>query len=688
MLNPVSVTKIFLRSIFSCILLLLSIYGGTLAQNKNQAQSDTLEASLEAIEVRATHSAISSERPPFSLSMITNTNNELTHKAPITLDDMFNQTPGIWVNDRENYALGERITVRGIGWRAQFGVRGIQVVMDGIPLTMADGQAMLTVVDPMFIRRAELMRGPSSMFWGNSSGGVLYLNTTPPANTQSPFMVRGTVGSYGLKKTDLQFTQKYGRHGISGYASYLNQAGYRDHSEVKIGRAGVTGAIDLNAGSRIEYFGAYANMPQAEHPSGLTKQQARQDPTQANQGFQSIDAGKQISQGQLGVSFSNKNSLGFLKATAYGTFRDLENPLPFAIIDLERRAGGGRVTLQKELNQLSFNFGVESKLQRDDRTEYDNDNTQKGDIQVDQIENVYNHAAFVTSTLNLNNVKILGSVRYDWIRFDTDAGSPAQSGQRDFQSVSPGLGINYSTNNIEFFSNLSTGFEAPTTTELVNRPGGGNGFNPDIEPEKTLGFEVGSRGQLVSGLSYDIALYNLWISDLLFPYQLEANGPTYYRNQGETVHKGVEANLQYDITNNVQAGVTYNLTDAEFTQAMTLDSVSLEGKAVPGVPEHRFSGILHWRPGKFWITADAQHVSKFAVNNENTAFNDAYWVVNGRVSYTDLVLGSGVTATPFLAVNNIFDTRYNGSVVVNAFGGRYYEPAAGVNWRTGFSLQF
>lgn len=87
------------------------------------------------------------------------------------MDDLFDQVPGLWVNDRENYALGERTTGRGIGWRAQFGVCCIQVVMDGIPLTMADGQAMLTGEDTIFIRRAELIRGPSSMFWGNSSGG-------------------------------------------------------------------------------------------------------------------------------------------------------------------------------------------------------------------------------------------------------------------------------------------------------------------------------------------------------------------------------------------------------------------------------------------------------------------------------------------------------------------------------------
>ncbi|MDZ7693486.1 MAG: hypothetical protein U5K69_20605 [Balneolaceae bacterium] len=104
-----------------------------------------------------------------------------------------------------------------------------------------------------------------------------------------------------------------------------------------------------------------------------------------------------------------------MSATVYGLFRNLDNPLPFAIIDLNRKAGGARVTLQRDLDRFSFNIGIESKLQRDDRTEFENDNTQRGPIQVDQIENVQNYGVFATSTYTLDNLKAMGSIRYDWI---------------------------------------------------------------------------------------------------------------------------------------------------------------------------------------------------------------------------------------------------------------------------------
>lgn len=682
--------RFFLESVGKFISILSLALSLTSTQEaKAQLSKDTLRANLDPIEVKSVHSIISSQNSPFSLSMLINSDRELLHSSPVTLDEMFNQMPGVWVNDRENYALGERMMVRGIGWRAQFGVRGIQVVMDGIPLTMADGQAMLNVIDPSFIRRAELIRGPSSMFWGNSSGGVLYLTTTPPMNTQFPFLVRSTVGSYGLFKSDVQFTQRFGNHGISGYASYMDQNGFRDHSEVQLGRAGVTGAVDLSSDSRIEYFGAYASMPYAEHPSGLTKHEAEKHPASANQSFKDIGAGKKINQGQLGINFTNNSSLGFMQATLYGNFRQLENPLTFGIIDLGRKAGGGRISLQKELNQFIFSIGIESKVQYDDRREYDNNNGSRGTIYVNQLEKVYNHALFLGSAYSLNRFQLLGSLRYDWIRFNTDATTRSQSGNRSFQAVSPGIGLSYSLGDVKLYGNLSTGFEVPTTTELVNRPGGGNGFNPELEPEKTLGLEIGSRGQLFSPkFSYDVALYHLWISDLLFPYQLETDGPTYYRNQGETQHQGIEASIQYDVSSTLQVRLIYNLTHAEFARAETLEGESLEGQEIPGVPKHRLSGSMRWRFGKLWITANAQYVSKFPVDNLNSAYNEEYFVLDSRLSYTGVPLGNQIELNPFIAINNVWDTRYNGSVVVNAFGGRYYEPAAGRSWRGGISLEF
>jgi iron complex outermembrane receptor protein len=255
--------------------------------------------------------------------------------------------------------------------------------------------------------------------------------------------------------------------------------------------------------------------------------------------------------------------------------------------------------------------------------------------------------------------------------------------------VSPSIGANYQPGNQTIFANLSTSFEAPTTTELVNRPGGGNGFNPQLEPEQTLGIETGIRGSIISqNISYDVALFQLWVQDLLFPYQLESNGPTYYQNQGETQHSGIEAQLSWQIRQDLSFSFNNTITKAKFTDGQTVDSLSLEGNKVPGIAPFRLNSKLNWSPRNFYLSLSYNHVSSHKADNLNTATNDSYNIFDASLSYTKSMSIQDVDIQPFININNIFDTRYNGSVTVNAFGGRYFEPAPGRNWRAGISVNF
>ncbi|MBN2731270.1 MAG: TonB-dependent receptor [Balneolaceae bacterium] len=604
------------------------------------------------------------------------------------LSSITQQLPGIWVNNRENQALGERITIRGLGWRAAFGVRGIQIILNGIPLTVADGQSVTNVVDPAFITRAELLRGPAGSYWGNSSGGVLYLSTDP-GNTNQPFYLRAQTGSYGEKKVQARYSQYTGKHKITAFTSYQYEDGYRDYSSSRLLRSGIQGSYQLSQQSHIEYTGALLAMPQAQHPSGLTAEQAANDPRQANDSFVASDAGKQVTQGQVGLSYHRETAAGLLNVSGYGIYRDLTNPLPFGIITVDRLAGGFRGTLEKTFDNLRINGGAEIKFQHDGREEFENDSGNRGSITLNQTENVRNEAIFFTSVYPLNKIKLLGSLRYDRITFSSDSASNVNTGERTFQSVSPSFGLSYDAGRAIIYSNVSTSFEAPTTTELVNRPDGGNGFNPNLKPERTTGLEAGARGAISQGLiNYDLAFYHLWINDLLFPYQLETNGPVFYRNQGKTRHYGIEFSSTIYPTSNISFDATYTLTQAKFEQAQTLDNISLSGNRVPGIPKHRVAGTLAWQPASFWFQLNANYASSYTVNNLNTVFNDEYLTVDTKLSYTKSFDQSGVSLTPFINLNNIFDADYNGSTVVNAFGGRYFEPAPGRNWQAGVSMRF
>lgn len=678
-----------MRTVSCCTALLLLL--AILPRDGFAQTSDTTRtAELEEIEVIGTRALISEATAPLSLSLRDRSLRILNGDASLSISSVTGQIPGIWVSDRENYALGERITIRGLGWRAAFGVRGIQVLLDGIPLTVADGQSMIDIIDPAFIRRTEVIRGPASAFWGNSSGGVLHLSTAPEPRSGERFRARMTGGSYGLLKTEAQY-RSAGTHSLNVFSSWVTDPGFRNYSSARLWRSGVTGSADLKQGRRLTWMGALAHMPFAEHPSGLTREQAEENPRMAVDTFENSEAGKTITQMQAGVGYRDSGTpVGAVGVTAYGIHRDLVNPLPFGIIDIGRLAGGLRVTADNHIGDLELRGGAEIKIQHDDRTEFDNDAGERGAVQVDQTETVFNQALFTTASWSAGSFQLLGGLRYDRLAFSADpAEGNGGSGDRLFQALSPSLGISWNRGITHLFANFSTGFEAPTTTELVNRPDGQQGFNPEIGPEQTTGWEAGIRGfSSELPVEYELTLYLMRIGDLLFPYQLEADGPVFYRNQGETEHRGIEARFGLDLSSALSLQSAYTLTDARFLQAETLDGTSLDANRVPGVPKHRVNTVLAWRGGPADISLHHEWVSRYPADNLNTAWNHRYGVIDLKAGYRHLFAGGGSAVQPFVNLNNILDKRYNGSVVVNAFGGRYYEPAPGRNWQFGVSVEF
>lgn len=683
LLNQSSSNSVYLHLLFTFFL--IGLYSTSFAQQ----QEDSLRVELDPINVTAIRSTIGVADAPLSLRVSSKDLETINHSSSLSLKSVGDDLPGLWIGDRQNYALGERMTIRGIGWRAEFGVRGMQVVLNDMPLTIADGQAMTNIIDPAFIRRAELIRGPAATYWGNSSGGVLYLSSTPNYGSGTHGRVRTMAGSFGTYKQEGEISFSSENHQLSAYSSYLTSDGFRDYSAVDIYRSGITGSVKLTSKSELKYQAAGILMPQAQHPSSLNKQDAQENPTMASSFFENAQAGKEITQGQAGLSYILDTSVGTLNVTGYGIYRDLHNPLPFGIITVDRKVGGLRATLDHTFDQFDLQWGGEIKFQNDDRVEYDHaGGGERGDITVDQIEKVNNQALFMNWTYSLGDVNVLGGIRYDRMDFSTDAPSPDQSGDRTFDSVSPSIGLSYQPHSHTLYTNLSTSFQAPTTTELVNRPGGGNGFNPDLKPESTVGLEAGIRSNGSNQFEYDIAAYHLWIYDLLFPYQLEDGGATFYRNQGETAHLGLEGYISYQVGRDWKITATANIMAAEFKEAQTLDDESLEGNTIPGIPQNRINSTLRWSPDNFLGSLSYEYASSHPVNNLNTEENDAYNVLDLKLSYQLTFRGNGIMLQPFVNINNLLDERYNGTVAINNPGSRFYEPAPGRNWQAGLSVNF
>ncbi|MCC5915025.1 MAG: TonB-dependent receptor [Balneolaceae bacterium] len=642
---------------------------------------DSLRVQLDEIRVEAAYSTITVDEAPMSVTYLMRDPFDIASRPAATMDELTFSLPGVFISNRENYALGERMTIRGLGWRAQFGVRGAHVILDDIPLTVADGQTIMNMIDPATVQRIELLRGPSSTFWGNSSGGVLYLSTRPPADGPA-IQYRGYGGSHNTIRQELNFNTRAGDTRIYGYGSYFDTEGFRDHSAARLIRGSIGAERVISDSGNLTFRANYASMPKAQHPGALTEEDAQDVPTAATPNFVNTSAGKTFDQAMVSLAYLHNFESGTFNISTHGTYRDLNNPLPFGYVGLERYAGGVRSTYQFDDLPFDLHIGGELKVQQDDRLETDNINGERGDqIDVQQRETVTNQALFTRVGVPITDrLKLSGGLRADWLRFESEDELGAElEGARQFFSVNPSAGLTFRLTEARIFANFSTSFESPTTVELVNRPEGGNGFNQNLNPERTVSLETGITGQR-SAMSYELVLFGMRVNDLLIPFQLEDDGPTFFRNEGQTIHYGVESSFGYAFSNEFDFRIMMTALRAEF------DGGDFDGNQIPGVAPFRFGGTVNYRPGNHHFSIDNEWVGSYQVNNANSASTDPYSIFNFRWSVELPNLFDQATLRPFVAVHNLFNTRYNTAVAINAFGNRYFEPGSDISFRAGLQL--
>jgi len=642
---------------------------------------------LPEIKVEAVRSAETEASAPFAVTVQTRSPEEVALTASTSLDDVLRPFSGIWLNDRHHFALGERISVRGVGYRSNFGVRGVQVLYDGVPLTLPDGQAFLDVVDPAVVRQVELVRSPASVFWGNGSGGVLFLSSSPETSRPSN-RVRVQGGSYGQWQGLIEGGGTIGPWTVLGYASGQRQEGYRAHSQGYRLRAGGTARRSFGPRTRLRVMMA-ADQQDTDNPSSLTREQFERDPTQARPAFVEVNAGKQSSQIQLGTTLTHDLGGATLSGTVYGLRRNLDNPLNFAFIRYERRSGGTRFTLRRSQGRLQGGLGIDAGIQSDDRIEYDStsaDGNPAGQVSLEQLETVLNGSAFGYLRFNATDrLALTAGIRGDQMRFeaaDELTRDGDQSGTRIFSSVSPTVGLSFEAGPAQLFAQYSTAFETPTASELSNRPGGGGGFNQQVEPQRTQGFEVGARGALPeTRLQFDVALYRLEVDELISAYE-DPEGREVYDNLAANTHDGLEASLTWQATPGLEVAARY--TGSRFVIKESSDS-SLVGNRVPGIPTRRLYLHTELSHDGWWGRLSGQGVPSYYTNDANTAEAPRYVLVNLNFGHEGIET-VGLTLKPFATVRNVLDEQYAGSVVVNAFGGRYYEPAPGRSFAAGLNV--
>lgn len=684
------------------------------------AQSQTPPAAvLPAVVVTGSVSERALEAAPYAASVLDA--DTLRQSGPmVNLSEALVRVPGITANNRQNYAQDLQLSSRGFGARAPFGVRGLRLYTDGIPATMPDGQGQVSHFDIASAQRVEVVRGPFTALYGNSSGGVIAAFTAPV--TQAGADLSLDAGADGLRQGRVSIGAPLGS-GWDGQASLsgLHIDGFRPQSEAH--RTLATGRLAWSGESDRLVLLLNTFRQNAQDPLGLTRAQWQQDPDQTTPQAIQFNTRKEAIQTQLGGRWTHRfdaaSPLSSSSLMAYTGWRSVTQWQSITVgaqsaagsgggvVDVDRRYDGVDGRLVWRLAGGSLATGVNLERQRDDRQGFQNfigtGAAQQlgvtGALRRDEDNRATTREAYaqwdgaLTSTLDAMVGVRGGEVRMS--AQDRFLSNGDDSGARRFRYANPAVGLGWRlTPALLLHAAVGRGFESPTLNELAYRSDGTGGFNTALKAQKSQQQELGLkwRGERAS---LDATLFHIGTRDEI-AVLTNSGGRSSYQNVGRTRRSGAELSGDWRPAAGWRLAGTLSTLTARYRDSF----VTCTGTPCPtptvAVPSGmRIAGTnggsafveLAWKP-PVWRGGEAalewRGVKKTAVNDTNSEFAPGYGLMHLRLTQDGQASVGRWTWTA--RVENLMDRRYVGSVIVNDGNGRFYEPAPGRTWWLGLKL--
>ncbi len=618
------------------------------------------------------------------LAISTVSSDEFRRGRPgIGLDEALDLVPGVFVQSARNFAQDSRIAIRGFGSTATFGVRGIKMLVDGVPVTLPDGQSETDSIDLAFADRIEVVRGPISSLWGGGAGGMVSVSTVAP--TAEPHgRVRTLFGTDHLFRQEAVATGTLADTGYVVGFGYTRFTGYRDHATGRQANLLAKLRRELHDGTALELSFSNLWAPEAQDPGGLNRRELDCCRTTSAPNSRAFDTGEKVGQQQLSLRVHRPlGETRELWLTGYFVDRDFQNSLPFVQsgrVSLDRRVGGGSLVLAERFGPLRFHGGVDADVQSDLRRRFDNDFGAQGQKQVDQSETVRALGSFGEFELDLGgDFGAVAGLRWDWTEFVLDDRyvvlQDDQSDRLRYRKLSPRFGLYWGRSDaLRLYANVSTAFRVPTTTELSPNSLLG-GFDDSLDPEKALGYEVGAKGIVARRLLYDVALFQIGVRDALV-----IDNPTLQSvsNAGRVRRRGIETGLSAIFTPWLSARASYTWADYRYVDYDRVDAlgaaVEFDGDREPNTPVHSFGVELRADlPSGLWGTIGVRATSDLEVNDANLGEADGATVLDARTGYRFRV--GALELAPFAGARNLGGVDYPGSIRPNDRFLRYFEPA-------------
>ncbi len=672
------------------------VLGGISISSVSTADTDSSDYKvMEDITVTSTRVDTSLYEVPAAVGVVDQTDIG-SGKQKLGLDESLVRIPGMFMQNRNNFAQSLKISIRGFGARANFGTRGIKLYQDGIPLTTVDGQGGIEDIDLNSINRIEVMRGPASSLYGSSSGGVMQFFTGEEGEIEPYVEANYSKGEYATNIGNIKTGGQLKKLDYFMNLSHLDVTGYRSHNRTRNSKFNSKFKYKIDNTSDFTTVFTLYDAPQADDPGGISLASMNTDRRQARGFNVSQNAGEDIDQQKLGFVYRKQITPDQeLELRNYYVHRDFQGLLPIGrsgFVEFDRFQFGGGAQYSILSNVLGRNnrtiIGVEIDSQEDDRQRYDNNSGIQGTQRVNQLEQGDSLGIYLRNETALTDKWELSlGLRYDNVDLELEDSyllDGNNSADLNFEELSPMGGLLWKVHPaINMYANISSVFETPTFTELANVPAGG-GFS-NVTAQKALNYELGIKGAVNSHFNYDLAVFHIDVDDEII--NVQTIGSTGVFNNADTTRDGVEASVSFVPYTGFNMLVSYTYNDFTFDNFPATVCATCAGNELPGLPEHNFyTELAYNHPSGFFSSVDFQYVSTMFADNANTASNRPYGVSNLRMGYIKSF--GDVELMPYLGINNLFDEEYVGNIRINAFGSRYYEPAPEFNFYAGLNLKY
>ncbi|MBG9418509.1 TonB-dependent receptor PqqU [Klebsiella pneumoniae] len=672
-------------------------------------------ADEQTMVVTAAPTTVSELDTPAAFSVVNG--DEMRQAAPrVNLSESLGAVPGLQVQNRQNYAQDLQLSIRGFGSRSTYGVRGLRIYVDGIPVTMPDGQGQTSNIDIGSVDTIEVLRGPFSALYGNSSGGVI--NVTSQTGTQPPTVEASSYyGSFGTWHYGMKATGAVGDGSHAGDVDYtvstnrFTTHGYRDHSGARKNLANARLGVRINDVSKLTLLLNSVDI-KANDAGGLTADEWRDNPRQSPRGDQ-YNTRKNTRQTQAGLRYERQLSAqDDLSVMMYAGERETTQfqSIPRApqlkpshaggVIDLTRHYQGidTRLTHRGELLvPVTLTAGLDYENMSERRKGYENfvmvngapQYGEQGALRRNERNLMWNVDPYLQTQWQLTDkLSLDAGVRYSSVWFDSNdyyitPGNGDDSGDASYHKWLPAGSLKYAlTDAWNVYLSAGRGFETPTINELSYRSDNQSGLNFGLKPSTNDTVEIGSKTRIGNGL-FTAALFQT-NTDNEIVVDSSSGGRTSYKNAGKTRRQGMELGLDQQFGESWRLKAAWTWLDATY-RTNVCDDASCNGNRIPGIARNMGYASFGYQPEQGWYAgSDIRYMSDIMANDENTAKAPSWTVVGLTTGYKwsygrmDMDL--------FGRIDNLFDREYVGSVIVNESNGRYYEPAPGRNYGIGLNL--